>query len=341
MAFQKKLINVVIVLFITLLYLVHSACSKNPFGTEKKSDYSDDFELIWTTVDSLYPFLDFKKINWDSLYPIYLSQVENVEASNVEKIFTMLLTELKDSHANMYDKNNNEIASYIHNRKKKDIDSYDPSLVDKYFDKKPIKLFNGLFKYQILPENVGYVNYSSFSGKEKEYTKFEDILYYFKDTIGMIIDIRHNRGGDNTSSCFIVQRLIESSITDVGYSRVYGQGEQIYYPEGNIQYPRPVVLLINGVSYSASDHMANLLKKVPHVTIVGDTTGGGGGIPQHYKLPHLGQKFRVPTRCMLRYDGEHVEWNGIPPDILVPQTKADIDRNQDIQLEYAISLLSK
>ena len=41
----------------------------------------------------------------------------------------------------------------------------------------------------------------------------------------------------------------------------------------------------------------------------------------------------------MRYDGEHVEWNGIPPDIRISQTKADIDDNRDIQLEYAVSYL--
>ncbi|MBN2103565.1 hypothetical protein JW835_05935 [bacterium] len=156
----------------------------------------------------------------------------------------------------------------------------------------------------------------------------------------MIIDIRHNRGGDNMSSYFIVQRLITSPITDVGYSRVKGKLEHTFYPAGNFQYSKPVVLLINGVCYSASDHMANLLKKVPHVTVIGDTTGGGGGIPGRYKLPQLGQEFRVPVLCLIRYDGGHVEWNGIPPDILVPQTKNDINNNRDKQLECGISFIN-
>jgi len=42
---------------------------------------------------------------------------------------------------------------------------------------------------------------------------------------------------------------------------------------------------------------------------------------------------------VLRYDGEPIEWNGVLPDIRVPQSKEDIDQGRDKQLEYAIELL--
>lgn len=41
-----------------------------------------------------------------------------------------------------------------------------------------------------------------------------------------------------------------------------------------------------------------------------------------------------------RYDGLPFEWIGVPPDILVQQTKVDIENGIDKQLEYAIDLLN-
>ena len=113
----------------------------------------------------------------------------------------------------------------------------------------------------------------------------------------------------------------------------------VHEPEEPWQYTKPTALLINGKSFSSAEGMANLCKKIGHITLIGDTTGGGGGVPDEiFELPG-GLTFRVPTRYGLRWDGEQVEWNGIPPDIRVPQTKEDIGDGHDKQLEAAMTFL--
>ena len=52
-----------------------------------------------------------------------------------------------------------------------------------------------------------------------------------------------------------------------------------------------------------------------------------------------GKRLKIPTAYFKRMDGEMIEWNGIPPDILVPQTEADINQERDKQLERAIAVL--
>ena len=47
----------------------------------------------------------------------------------------------------------------------------------------------------------------------------------------------------------------------------------------------------------------------------------------------------IPTGYGLRYDGQQIEWLGVPPDIRVEQTEDDIINGRDKQLEYAIDLL--
>ena len=71
-----------------------------------------------------------------------------------------------------------------------------------------------------------------------------------------------------------------------------------------------------------------MLKQLPIVTAVGDTTGGGGGagasvsgeIVSDYKLPS-GKLISTPTGYFERYDGQPIEWLCVPPDIRIEQTE--------------------
>jgi len=76
---------------------------------------------------------------------------------------------------------------------------------------------------------------------------------------------------------------------------------------------------------------------------VGDTTGGGsaGGTISDTGLRTLpsGKRIEIGTLDLRRYDGLPWEWLGIPPDIRVVQTEADISAGRDRQLEFAIELL--
>lgn len=80
------------------------------------------------------------------------------------------------------------------------------------------------------------------------------------------------------------------------------------------------------------------MQQIDNCTIIGDTTGGGSGNPKYYNLPS-GIMIRVSTTNYLNYDDKPIEWNGIVPDILIPQTEEDIIKNTDKQIEYAIEYL--
>jgi len=323
-----------------VLALIFLTCEKNPSGPEAESGYSVDFEFIWETVDKYYPFLDFKQIDWDSIHSTYSPQVENATIHTLESIFVKLLGELKDGHANVYNAEGYPVYAYKIPRKEKDKDAFDISVVRRYLGK-DFKQSDNLFWYEILPDSIGYVYCSRFSGVRDEYEKFDIILDEMKNTRGLIFDIRHNGGGNNISAYYFIKRMISSALEGVTWSRKGGGWYPVetYYPEGNFQYTKPTVLLVNGVCYSSAEGFANLCKKISHVTVIGDTTGGGGGVPEVFTMPKSKLKFGVPTRCQMRYDGQHIEWDGIPPDILVPQSREDIVANQDKQLEYAIKLL--
>jgi tricorn protease len=110
-------------------------------------------------------------------------------------------------------------------------------------------------------------------------------------------------------------------------------------------YRKPVVVLVNGAAISAGDIFTETMGRLPNVTLVGDTTGGtacqdSDEVNGDLRLPS-GGLIHLPTRCALRYDGVPLELYGVPPDVRVTQTEADVRAGGDPQLERAIALLGQ
>jgi len=109
------------------------------------------------------------------------------------------------------------------------------------------------------------------------------------------------------------------------------------------QYINSVVVLINGVCVSKGDIFPEVMKQLPSVTVIGDTTAGGSSgstrpALAEYELPS-GKRIYVGTTDWRGYDGLPLEWIGCPPDIRVEQTKEDIKKGRDKQLEFAINMM--
>ena len=113
--------------------------------------------------------------------------------------------------------------------------------------------------------------------------------------------------------------------------------------EAHYTYARPVVVLINGASLSGGELFPEVMKQLPNVTVVGDTTAGAGcndraDYPGDRRLPS-GKPIHTPTWCICRYDGVPWELVGIAPDVRIDQTEEHIRQGRDLQLESAVELL--
>ena len=79
------------------------------------------------------------------------------------------------------------------------------------------------------------------------------------------------------------------------------------------------------------------MKSLPNVTIVGDTTGGGCGLPFTSELPN-GWRIRFSSCPITSPDGQLTEF-GVEPDVKVDMTDEDLARGHDTILDRAIELL--
>jgi len=170
----------------------------------------------------------------------------------------------------------------------------------------------------------------------------DKVIDYFSQARSVIIDVRNNRGGGSAVYDPIIGRFLASPLVTESAVSVMGmRSPYTIAPQGSRQYTRPIVILINGSCFSATEVFAGRMRQLDYVSVVGDTTAGGGmssnGDARHF-LPS-GGSIRINYEAILRMDGQPIEWNGVPPDIRVEQTKADIDNGEDKQLEFAIEYL--
>lgn len=313
-------------------------CSDLVVNPSKSNDNMADFQRAWTVTDSIYPYFRFKHINWDSIYTVYKPQAEEAKGDGIFQVLFYMLAQLKDGHVEVQTKGGFPVGTYTPPRDKRDRDAFSPLVVRKYFTGELNLAGGGRMEYGILPENIGYVRIAAFESGSWIHD-FDNILDYMRDTKGLIIDVRGNGGGSTNQGDFVISRLLSSALPA---APAYFMGKLLtpspLQPAGAFRYHKPVVVLQNGTCFSATEDFLNEIGQVPTVTLVGDTSAGASGFPQVFTLPG-GIRVRISTHDFRRYDGQPIEWNGIVPDVLVMQTKADVDSGHDPQLARAIEIL--
>lgn len=303
----------------------------------------EDFEAAWERVNTVYPYLELKGINWDSIYLVYKPSAEEANGDEIYTVLIEMLGELKDMHVHVKSAGNRSISTYCAPRWIKDKYAFNPIVVRNYFDKELKITGEGTIEYEIIQGNIGYIYMGTF---DEDYLTnfFSEALDYVRNTKALILDIRHNNGGSYQNLVTVVSRFVTSPLEKPDY---YVLGELIplppFEPQGSFQYINPIIVLINGVCYSTGDIFPDIMKQISGVTVVGDTTSGGSSGSTYsalaeYELPS-GKRIYVGTTDWRGYDGLPLEWIGCPPDIRVEQTKEDIENGIDKQLEYAIDLL--
>ena len=96
-------------------------------------------------------------------------------------------------------------------------------------------------------------------------------------------------------------------------------------------------MLTNRRSYSATNDFVNQMSCLPNVTIMGDKTGGGSGMPFTSELPN-GWTVRFSASPHFNADMEQIEW-GIEPDIKINMDEADETKHIDTIIEKARAFL--
>ena len=106
-----------------------------------------------------------------------------------------------------------------------------------------------------------------------------------------------------------------------------------------VRWQKKAVVLTNRRSYSATNDFVNSMKQLPLITVIGDKTGGGSGLPFTSEMPN-GWSIRFSASPMFDPEMNQLEF-GIDPDIKVDISTEDYARGIDTIIEEACIFLKK
>lgn len=199
-------------------------------------------------------------------------------------------------------------------------------------------------KYEMLENNIGYINLPSFD--ENSADEFKNIYNELaKNNLkGLIIDLRNNGGGIVEEALEIADYILEKD--DIILITKDREGnEEIEKSTKKPIVNVPVVILTNENTASASEILAGALKENGKATIVGEKTYGKGVIQELISLKD-GSGIKITTEEYYTPNRNQINKIGITPDeeVSLPDevtSSYNIDKKYDTQLQKAVTILSK
>ncbi|MBQ1973380.1 MAG: S41 family peptidase [Paraprevotella sp.] len=332
-------------LYIYIMLLAGISCS----GCIREDEYDNsphgNLYALWNIINEQYCFLDYKEqtldFKWNDMYAKYASRLSSsMDSYQLFEVMCDMLSELRDGHVNLY--NPHDVGRYWSWYEDYPT-NFNEELQRKYLSN-DYRIASGI-KYKILDDNIGYIYCGDFSTAIGN-GNLDEIMHYLRTCNGLIVDVRNNSGGQLTNAEILSRRFTNKRIL-VGYTaHKTGPGRNNFStpepeylePSTGIRWQKKVVLLTNRRCYSATNTFVRNMKECPNVTVLGDQTGGGSGLPFCSELPN-GWLIRFSACPMYTARMEHIEF-GIAPDVNVSLSLEDALRGEDTLIEEARLLLN-
>ena len=181
--------------------------------------------------------------------------------------------------------------------------------------------------------NVGYIRLTTFSDTTTEglKTAVEKIQKEIGDNfLGLILDLRNNPGGLLNQSISVSDAFLNQGEIVSTKGRKKDDASRVFAKKGDIINGKPLVVLINSGSASASEIVAGALKDHSRAIIIGTRSFGKGSVQSIIPLAGNGA-MRLTTARYYTPSGISIQAKGIQPDIIVEAgiTEANKDKKKN------------
>ena len=191
-------------------------------------------------------------------------------------------------------------------------------------------------------KNIGYLRLKSFNeNSDNQFLKKIKNFEKNSKVKGYIIDIRNNPGGLLTQAINITDFFLEDGEIVSTKGRKVSETRKFFARKGDEIKGKPIVVLINNGSASASEILAGALKDHKRAIILGESSYGKGSVQSIIPLRN-GGGMRLTISKYYLPSGKSISEVGVTPDILVEAIETDfkINSENDNQLNYAIRLFN-
>lgn len=185
-----------------------------------------------------------------------------------------------------------------------------------------------------MPKDICYIRLSSFISRNAS-KEVSDILQNSPYKKAFIIDLRSNPGGLLSNAIYISDMFLNggaivSTVDRDGY-------KETQKATRGVLTTKPLVILVDKGSASASEIFSGAMKDNKRAVIVGTQSFGKGLVQEINKLPN-NSGINITIQKYLTPNGTDIHKKGITPDVLVEFTEDDIKNKNDVQLKKAIEI---
>ncbi len=191
-------------------------------------------------------------------------------------------------------------------------------------------------------KNIGYIRLKSFNeNSDKQFLKLIKKFEKNPKIKGYVIDLRNNPGGLLTQAINITDFFLDDGEIVSTKGRKTSETRKFFARKGDEIQGKPIVVLINNGSASASEIFAGALKDHKRAIILGENSYGKGSVQSIIPLRN-GGGMRLTISKYYLPSGKSISEVGVTPDILVEEVGDNfkIKSDKDNQLNYAIKLFN-
>jgi len=348
--------------------VLHQVIAQRPVN----KDPVVNFRTFWQSYHDSYPTFDMKQVDWQQQFARYAPLLDST--TSPERLFSILsemIRPLQDAHVRLADRSlkppkffwprKPSIYSNQFQFNRDSVQTYwqatDSTLAKQGFE--PLKAIGGIYEdgsrqfYYAKSAHYGYVRISDCTfgkgGSGPKLSELDTILSYFGTVKGLLIDIRFNKGGGDRFAFGVAGRFVEKGrVGSYRYRRRKGGGYKDFVklttfrlrPKGRQQFTQtPIVLLTNDRTVSAGDELALIMHTLPQVRLIGENTEGSFDSFRFRQLPN-GWFYSVPQKRFHDSANQCYEGVGVPVDVRVLVSKADLQQHDDQVIKLALEDLS-
>ena len=191
-------------------------------------------------------------------------------------------------------------------------------------------------------KNIGYIRLKSFNeNSDNQFLKSIKKFEKNSNIKGYVIDLRNNPGGLLTQAINITDFFLDDGEIVSTKGRKISETRKFFARRGDEVNGKPVIVMINNGSASASEIFAGALKDHKRAIILGENSYGKGSVQSIIPLRN-GGGMRLTISKYYLPSGKSISEVGVTPDIVIEETSDEfkIRSEKDNQLNYAIKLFN-